>query len=125
MKFAKVVFTVAGVWGVLVLAPLYFALDLIGKQTPPAVTHVEYYFGFLGVALVWQFAFFVIGRDPVRYRPIMLPAMAEKFVHVLTMTVLFARGMMTASQLAFNLPDLLLGLLFVAAYLKTPRTAAT
>jgi hypothetical protein len=125
MKFAKVVFTVAGVWGVLVLAPLYFALDLIGKQTPPAVTHVEYYFGFLGVALVWQFAFFVIGRDPVRYRPIMLPAMAEKFVHVLTMTVLFARGMMTASQLAFNRPDQLLGLLFVVAYLKTPRTAAT
>ena len=51
MRFAKVVFWVAGVWGVLVLVPLYFALDLIAQRDPPAVTHAEYYFGFLGVAL--------------------------------------------------------------------------
>jgi hypothetical protein len=122
MKFAKVVFFVAGTWGVLVLVPLYFALDIIGQKTPPAVTHSEYYFGFLGVALVWQLAFFVIGRDPVRFRPMMLPAMAEKFMHVATMTVLYLRGTLTAQQLAFNLPDLVLGALFVIAYLKTPRS---
>jgi hypothetical protein len=119
-----VVFAVAGAWGVLVLVPLYFALDMIGQRTPPAVTHPEYYYGFLGVALVWQSAFFVIARDPIRFRPMMLPAMAEKFVHVASMTVLCLRGTLTASQLAFNLPDLLLGTLFVIAYLKTPKSVA-
>jgi hypothetical protein len=121
MKFAKVIFWGAGAWGVLVLVPLYFALGLIGREQPPPVTHPEYYFGFLGVALVWQFAFFVIGHDPARFRPMMLPAMAEKFVHVGTMAVLYLRGQMNGRQLAFNLPDLVLGVLFVIAFVRTRR----
>ena len=39
MKFAKVVFWVAGIWGLLVITPLYFIFDLIGKNDPPAITH--------------------------------------------------------------------------------------
>jgi len=39
MKFAKVVFWGAGIWGVLTLAPLYFIFDMIGRQDPPAITH--------------------------------------------------------------------------------------
>ena len=31
MKFAKVVFWVAGIWGVLVITPLYFLFDVIGQ----------------------------------------------------------------------------------------------
>src|SRR4051812_27729273 len=68
MRFARVTFFFAGAWGVLVLVPLYFALDLIGKKNPPAVTHSEFYYGFIGVAVAWQVAFFVIGRDPIRFR---------------------------------------------------------
>ena len=124
MRFATVVFRVAGVWGVLVLVPLYFAADMIGRRDPPAITHVEYYYGFLGVALAWQLAFFVIGSDPVRYRGMMLPAMAEKFLHVGGMAVIYLRGWMTPSQLAFNLPDLVWGVLFVAAFVKTRQRAS-
>jgi hypothetical protein len=119
MKLAKIIFCGAGIWGVLVLVPLYFALRLIGREQPPPVTHPEYYFGFLGVAMVWQFAFFLIATDPARFRPMMIPAMAEKFVHVGTMTVLYLQRQMTARQLAFNLPDLVLGVLFVIAFVKT------
>ena len=122
MKFAKIVFRVSGAYGLVVLVPLYFALEMIGRRDPPAVTHPEYYYGFLGVALVWQFAFFVIGSDPVRFRPMMLPAMAEKLVHVITMTALYLAGRMNAKQLAFNMPDLLMGVLFVIAFLRTPAT---
>jgi hypothetical protein len=32
MKFAKIVFWAAGIWGVLVFAPLYFIFDLIGAR---------------------------------------------------------------------------------------------
>lgn len=37
MRFAKFVFWIAGVWGLLVLTPLYFMFDLIGKNDPPLV----------------------------------------------------------------------------------------
>ena len=39
MKFAKIVFWIAGIWGVLILTPLYFMFDTIGRQDPPAITH--------------------------------------------------------------------------------------
>ena len=35
MKFAKVVFWIAGIWGFLVILPLYFMFDLIGRKDPP------------------------------------------------------------------------------------------
>jgi hypothetical protein len=56
MKFAKIVFWGAGIWGVLVLTPLYFMYDLIGRQEPPPITHPGFYYGFAGVALAWQFS---------------------------------------------------------------------
>jgi len=41
IRFAKVVFTVAGVWGVRVLTPLYFLFDAIGRWYPPAIGHSD------------------------------------------------------------------------------------
>jgi hypothetical protein len=46
MKFAKIVFWIAGGWGVLVLAPLYFMFDTIGRQDPPVITHPQFFYGF-------------------------------------------------------------------------------
>ena len=57
MRFARVVFWVAGIWGVVVITPLYFMLNLIGKQDPPTITHPGFYYGFVGCALAWQIAF--------------------------------------------------------------------
>lgn len=50
MKFAKRVFSVAGLYGVIVIVPMYFAEGRIGRDHPPAITHPEFYYGFLGVA---------------------------------------------------------------------------
>ena len=61
MKFAKIVFWTAGAWGVLVLTPLYFLYDFVGRQDPPALNHPQLYYGFAGVGLAWQFAFMAIG----------------------------------------------------------------
>ena len=119
MRFARLAFWTAGIWGLLVLAPLYFIAETIGRRQPPPITHLEYYYGFLGVTLAWQLAFFVIGSDPVRFRLMMLPAMLEKFGHIIAMAVLCVAGEMSIGQLAFNLPDLVLGVLFVIAFLKT------
>ena len=43
MRFAQIVFRVAGVWGVVILTPLYFMFDRIGRDYPPPITHPEMY----------------------------------------------------------------------------------
>jgi uncharacterized membrane protein YuzA (DUF378 family) len=120
VKFAKVVFWIAGIWGVLVITPLYFMFDLIGRQDPPPITHPAFFYGFVGLALVWQIAFFFIASDPVRYRPMMIPSMFEKFSFVVTVVVLVLQARTRSSDLVFAGTDLLLGVLFVIAYRKTP-----
>lgn len=120
MRFAKIVFTAAGVWGLVVLTPLLFLFDYMGRQYPPAITHPDFYYGFVMVALAWQVAFLLIGRDPVRFRPMMIAAMLEKFGYVATLSVLYTRGDLQAAQFAVAVPDFILGLLFVAAFWKTP-----
>ena len=118
MRFAKIVFWIAAIWGVLVLAPLYFMFDLIGRNDPPPITHPGFFYGFVGAALAWQIVFFVIATEPVRYRPLMIPSVLEKVSYVAPVVVLVLQGRMHPSDLVFVGSDLLLGVLFVLAYLK-------
>ncbi len=122
MRFAKIVFWIAGIWGVLIITPLYFMFDLIGRADPPPITHPGFFYGFVGVALAWQLAFFFIASDPVRYRLFMIPSLLEKFSYAVAVVLLVTQGRMHASDLVFGGADLLLGVLFAMAYLKTPRT---
>ena len=120
MRFAKVVFWIAGIWGLLVITPLYFMFDLIGHKDPPPITHPGFFYGFVGLALAWQIAFLFIARDPVRYRPLMIPSIIEKFSFNVAVVILVLQGRMHNSDLVFAGTDLLLGGLFVVAYFKTP-----
>jgi hypothetical protein len=88
MKFAKVVFWIAGVWGVLVLTPLYFMFD-------------------------------VIGRDPVRFRLMMIPAVLDKFGYGGTLTALYLQHRLHPSDLVFGGVDALFGVLFLVAFFRT------
>ena len=115
MRFARYVFTFAGIWGLVVLTPLYFSFDLVGLLYPPAVTHPDFLYG---LAIVWQFAFLSIGRDPIRLQAMMIPAILEKFIYVATLSVLFVQGSLQVGQFSVAIPDLLLGVLFVASFAK-------
>jgi hypothetical protein len=119
MKFAKIVFWIAGIWGVLVLTPLYFMFGLIGRQDPPPITHPAFFYGFVGVGLAWQFAFFVIARDPVRFRPMMIPSVLEKLSYGVAVVTLYSQGRMKAGDLTFGFADLLLGVMFLVAFSNT------
>jgi hypothetical protein len=119
MKFARVVFWVAGIWGVVVITPLYFIFDLIGEKDPPAITHPGFYYGFVGCALAWQIAFLIIGANPVRLRPMMIPSVAEKFTFGVAVVALVVNGRMHQTDLVFAATDLTLGVLFVAAFVVT------
>ena len=46
MKFARWVFAIAGIYGVISVAPLYFMEQAIGKQDPPPITHPVFFYGF-------------------------------------------------------------------------------
>jgi hypothetical protein len=120
MKFAEITFWIAAVWGVLVLTPLYFIFDLIGRNDPPPITHPGFFYGFIGAGLAWQIAFFFIATDPVRYRPLMIPSVFEKFSYGFAVVILVMQHRMHPSDLIFGGVDLLLGVLFATAYLRTP-----
>src|SRR6202521_5272267 len=119
MRFAKIVFWIAAIWGVLILTPLYFMFDLIGRQDPPPITHPAFYYGFVSVGLAFQVAFIVIARDPVRLRPMMIPSILEKLVYGAALIVLYLQNRLHAQDLALGGVDLLLGVLFLAAFFKT------
>ncbi|MGA3226615.1 MAG: hypothetical protein ABSC65_22805 [Acidobacteriaceae bacterium] len=119
MKFAKVVFITAGIWGILDVLPLYFLFDFLGRNSPPAINHPEFYYGFAGVTLAWQFVFLLIGSDPYRYRVMMLPSILEKASYVLAVAVLFVQHRLSLSMALPATTDLALGVLFIAAYMRT------
>jgi hypothetical protein len=121
MTFAKFVFIGAGLWGVVVLTPLYFLVDLTGKPWAAPDSYPHFFYGFLSLAMAWQAAFFVIGSDPVRFRPLMIPGILEKLGFVITAAVLYGRSRISADEAMIAAPDLLLAALFVAAYLKVSR----
>jgi hypothetical protein len=119
MKFAKIIFWIAGIWGILVLTPLYFMFNLIGEKDPPPITHPAFYYGFAGAALAWQIAFLIIASNPVRFRPFMIVGVAEKFAYAAALIILYLQNRLHRSDLTFGVVDLLFGIFFILAFLKT------
>jgi len=113
MRFARWVFAVAGVYGLLVITPLYFMEGAIGWQNQP-----EFYYGFVGLALVWQILFLFLARDPLRLRPIMIPAILEKLVYGIALIVLYCLGRIELASVLVASPDWLFAILFLTAYLR-------
>lgn len=125
MRIARVTFLAGGAWGLAALLPMYWALHAIGERTPPAVTHPEFYYGFLSVAVVWQLAFLVIASDPRRLRPLMPIAALEKFGFAGTVGVLYAQGRVAVGDITLGAAaDFVLGVLFLVAYVSTSATDA-
>src|SRR5262245_57410269 len=106
MPFARRVFLGAGIYGLLVVFPLYFLEARIGEQQPPPITHPEYFYGFVGVTCVFQLLFLLIASDPVRYRTIMLIAVLEKVSYGIAIPMLFATGRVPFIVLLGSLIDL-------------------
>jgi len=120
LKAIKRIYLFAGIYGVLVLAPMYFMERQAGIDAPPAITHPEFYYGFIGVALAAQVMFFIISRDPVRFKPLMIVAMLEKVSFGVAAIVLLSQGRIPMNMFLGGCVDLLLMCLFAFAYFKTP-----
>lgn len=125
MKFARITFRVAGIYGVLVLAPQYFMEQRIALDFPPAITHPEHFYGFIGIALAWQVAFFIIAHDPARYRPFMWAGVLEKIAFGAAAIVLYVQQRLAAAILAAGIVDLILAGLFIVAIQRTATAGKT
>lgn len=125
MKFAKIVFLIAGIYGLLVLSPLYFLFDTIGRQDPPPITHPGFFYGFVGVGLAWQVAFLVIASGPVRLRPMMIPSILEKLSYGIATIVLYLQRRVHPADLGLASVDLLFAVLFFIAFLRTKNLSLT
>jgi hypothetical protein len=123
MKFARYTFAAAAIYGILALAPQYFLENRIGENDPPAITHPEFFYGFIGVALAFQVVFLIIAKDPVRYRLMMIAAVLEKFSFGIAAAALYLQNRLSGEMMAAGAIDLLLGILFLVSFVKTPGSA--
>ena len=119
MRFAQVVFIGAGMWGIAVLTPFFWLVDVTGRQYEVPTTHPHFFYGFFAVALAWQIAFLVIGSNPMRFRALMIPGTLEKLGYVATLAVLYGRGRIDSVDAVAAVPDGLLAVLFIVAFVKT------
>lgn len=118
MKFARRLFNIAGIYGLLVLVPQYFMEAKNGRDYPPPINHPEYYYGFVGVAIAWQVLFLILARDPKRYRLMIIPAILEKLSFAIAAFILYAQQRLGTTMLLAASIDLLLGVLFIVAFAK-------
>jgi len=119
MRFAKIVFALAGIWGFLVLTPMYFLESKFGSDNPPAPNHPELYYGFVGVALAFQVVFLLIATNPLKYRLFIIPSIIEKFSFAIAVLVLFLNSRLEGQMVYAGALDGALGLLFVASSFAT------
>jgi hypothetical protein len=121
MLFAKRVFTWAAIYGVIVLAPNLFLEGYVARSTGP-LSYPEYYYGFILTALAFQGVFFVVGRDPARFRPLMLVGILEKLSFGVPCWVLYAQHRLgNLAVLPFATIDLVLGTLFAVSWFRTAK----
>ena len=116
LPFARRVYTVAGIYGLIVMFPQYFLEERIGRDNPPPITHPEYFYGFIGIVLVWQIAFLVIARDPARFRALMPVTVLEKLAFAIPVAILCVQGRVTHAVLLFGAIDFVLGVLFFLSW---------
>jgi hypothetical protein len=121
LKVGRRIFFLAGIYGVFVLTPMFFLEGRIGRDLPPPITHPEYYYGFVCIALASQALYFIIARDLLRFRPIILVGIAGKVGFAVSAFVLYAQGR-TAAQVMFGpAMDLVIAALFAWVYVSTGK----
>ncbi len=110
MKLAKWIFLIAGIFGLLSTVPLAFAEKVIGVKQP------EFFYGFVFLDICWQILYLFISSDPVRYRPMMIPAFLAKGSGTVVLTWLYLQGRVSVPWIAMGAVDGVFAALFLIAF---------
>ena len=113
MKIAKWIFLIAGIFGLLSTIPLVFAENMMGVKQP------EFYYGFVFLDICWQILYLVVSSDPIRYRPMMIPAFLAKGSGTVALTWLYLIGRVSSQWIAIGAVDGIFAILFLVAFLAT------
>ena len=124
MDFARRVLWIAGIYGLLVIVPVFFLEGRIGRDYPPAITHPEYFYGFQCVALARQVLYLFMAQDPARYRPLLIPSVLEKVGFPIAALVLLAQQRVPLPTVAFSMVDWVFAALFIISYRKVATAQA-
>lgn len=121
MKFARWVFRIAGIFGLIVMIPMLFAEKLIAQVMPPPVNHPEFFYGFVILNTCWQVLYIFLSRDPLRFRPMMVPAFFAKASGPVTLIWLYFQNRVSSQWITAIVMDGVFALLFVVAYWVTGK----
>jgi hypothetical protein len=124
MSFARWTFRISAIYGLIVTVPLFFLENKVSRDYPPPINHPEYFYGFAGLVVAWQIAFWLISTDPLRYRPLMLVGVLEKLGWVIATPILVALERTHPSILPFAALDGVMMVLFFVAWVKTRERAS-
>ncbi len=115
MKFAKWTFLIAGIFGLASLLPLSLAEMSLEPKQP------EFFYGFVFLNLCWQISYLMISANPVRFRPMMIPAFLAKGSGVIALTSLYLDGRVSSLFLFTGAMDGTFALLFLIAFIMMPK----
>ena len=104
---------------------MFFLEPVIAARNPPAITHPEFFYGFLGLAIAFQFLFALIAWQPRRLLAAMPAAVAEKCLYATMIGLLVVwHRLGNAGAAAFAAVDAVLGGLFLLSYLSLKQGAS-
>lgn len=115
-KWVRLWFRGAALYGAVALGLSVVAL--LASGTAPLEA-----FSFAFTALAFQIVFWIVGGDPVRYRPVMLAGVAEKLAFGVPALWFVAIGRAEPAVALFGTIDLVLGAGFLLAWRATPARA--
>ncbi len=122
MQFAKWVFRIAGIYGVVLMAPMFFLEPAFNAQGQP-LTHPDHFYGFVGITLAFQFVFLTMSRDVARFRPLIPVCMFEKIVFPAAVWPLYLAGRTPGIVTVFATIDILWAVLFMLSWFRTKPAA--
>jgi hypothetical protein len=113
MGLAKWIFLIAGIFGLLSTIPLAFAEKVMEVKQP------EFYYGFVLLDICWQVLYVFLSTNPVRYRPMMIPAFLAKGSGTVALTWLYLLGRVSTQWVAIGALDGVFAVLFLVAFWTT------
>jgi hypothetical protein len=119
LKLARRIFLLSGIYGVLILTPMFFMEGYIARQMPPAINHPEFYYGFVCLALASQGLYFLVASDVLRFRPVILVGVAGKLSFALSSFILYLQGRTPAQFFGGPIIDVIISGFFLWVYFGT------
>ena len=118
VKFARYTYFAAGIFGLVLAIPVAYAALFDASETMQSPIGTGFFiYGFLAQFLAWQVLLFVLAADPMRFRPMMIPAFLAQVVEPLNSAWLYFYGhrIWIPASVAF----LILAILFLTSYWRT------